>query len=175
MHLEDHESIFQTILVFEPVFNAILVENHRNLVPIVFFPFFCYRNLKKTKMQEKKQKNTFFSFSCQRKLKPVFYTKIISKFDKWPLKVQIFTRNLPIFRFLVEFGKKWLESSQNRGIAQKGLFFYLTPGIDLSNNFGLGKCFCYIGCVFLSDIQLKTQCAAYAISAQAEFAVALAT
>ena len=31
-------------------------------------------------------------------------------------------------------------------------FFYLTPGINLSNNFGIGKCFCYIGCVFLSDI-----------------------
>ena len=57
------------------------------------------------------------------------------------------------FSVMTETVKKWLESSQNRSIAQKGLFFFfLTPGIDLSNNFGIGKCFCYIGCVFLSDI-----------------------
>ena len=36
MHFEDYESIFQTILAMEPVFDAILVENHRNLVPKVF-------------------------------------------------------------------------------------------------------------------------------------------
>ena len=58
MHFEDHKSTFQTILVLEPVFNAILVENHRNLVPIVF-PCFCKQNLKKTEMQEKKQKTLF--------------------------------------------------------------------------------------------------------------------
>ena len=63
MHFEDHESIFQTILVMEQVFNAILVENHRDLVPIVF-PCFLLSNLEKTDIQEKKQKNTFFRFSC---------------------------------------------------------------------------------------------------------------
>ena len=63
MHFEDHESIFQAILVLEPVFNAILVENHRNLLHIVF-PCFLQSKPLKPEMQEKKQKNTFFSFSC---------------------------------------------------------------------------------------------------------------
>ena len=60
------------------------------------------------------------------------------------VKIRVFDRN----------SEKRLESSQNRGIAEKGLFFffYLTPEINLSNNFGIGKCFHYIGCVFLSDI-----------------------
>ena len=63
MHFENHESILHTILVLKPVFNEILVENHRNLVPI-FFPVFCNQNLKKTKMHEKKQETRFLYIGC---------------------------------------------------------------------------------------------------------------
>ena len=59
MHFEGHESIFQTILVLEPVFYAILVENHRNLVPIVFPCFFQSKPLKNRNAREKAE-NTFF-------------------------------------------------------------------------------------------------------------------
>ena len=131
MHFEDHESIFQTILALEPVFNAILVEIIEIYNPY-FFLAFCYRNLQKTEMQEKKQKNTFFSFSCQRTLKPVFYTKITSKFYKWPLKSQF---------FLLETCQNFVSQTNLEKMARiqpklqyisKGahFFFYLTPGIN---------------------------------------------
>ena len=65
------------------------------------------------------------------------------------VKIRVFYRNsekMARIGHLVGYGSKWAV-----------FFFYLTPEIDLSNNFGIGKCFCYIGCVFLSDIWLKTQ------------------
>ena len=63
------------------------------------------------------------------------------------VKIRVFDRNsekMARIGHLVGYGSKWAV-----------FFFYLTPEIDLSNNFGIGKCFRCIGCVFLSDILLK--------------------
>ena len=56
-------------------------------------------------MQEKKQKTRFLVLASSEHKKPVISTKITSEFDKWPLKLQNFTRNRPKFDFFVKFGK----------------------------------------------------------------------
>ena len=58
-------------------------------------------------MQEKKQNIRFFT----------------SEFDKWPLKVHFFTRNLQKFRFLVKFGKNGQNLAKIGVLLKRGSFF----------------------------------------------------
>ena len=102
-----------------------LRENKKNqTLTDICFPTSQFIWLSKTKKIQGKVVYTKFSWiQTILLLKPVFLIKMFWKFDSWSSKYIILNFLRSKLGSLIKTGKNWLESSQNRGIVKKGLFF----------------------------------------------------